>query len=151
MWPFKKNRESAKPEPVREPEAEKKPQDAKPEAKKERELPSVEWTHVIGDWRKEEVCEHCGHTWPPETDHIEDPCPTCGCIGSHKAQVVREEYDKTQLFYRIKGDYPSAFLSRGIDVGVVVDGWDGFWRGIRNRKTVIWDGCSVKKEEAKHE
>lgn len=140
MWPFRKKREAAKPEPVREPEPEK-----------ERELPSVKWTHIIGEWHKEEACEHCGHTWPPETDHSETPCPTCGCIGSHKAQVVRAEYERTQLFYRRNGEHPSAFLSCGVDVGEVVNSWDGFWRGFRNRKTVIWEGCSVKKEEAKNE
>ena len=145
MWPFKKKRETDRSEAKKDPEA------AKPEAEKERELPSVEWNHIIGDWHKEEVCEHCGHTWQPETDHSADPCPTCGCIGSHKAQVVREEYERTQLFYHRKGEYPSAFLSRGIDVGWSRNSWDGFWHGIRGWKTVIWDGCSVKKEDAKHE
>ena len=139
MWPFRKKREAAKPEPVREPEPEK-----------ERELPSVQWTHIVGEWHKEEVCEHCVHTWGTGEDHSETPCPTCGCIGSHKAQVVRGEYDRTQWFYNHKGEYLGDFLSRGIDVGEVVTALSG-WYGIRNRKTVIWDGCSVKKEETKNE
>ena len=133
MWPFKKKHE-----------------DAKPKAKKEPKLPSVEWTHNIGEWRKEEVCEHCGHTWGSEKDHSGIPCPTCGCIGSHKAQVVREECERTQGFCHLNGEYPGYFRFRGIDVGEVVNNWSG-WYGIRNRKTVIWDGCSVKKENAKNE
>ena len=144
MWPFKKK--------LIETRIEQEPQ---PEQPAEKELPALEWTHIVGIWHKEEVCEHCGHAWDDgSTSHDGVPCPTCGCIGSHKVQVVRHEYERTQVFDR---HYPETFRGRGIDIGWVdpigmVDYIGGIgtywtrWRGIRNEKTVIWDGCSVKKD-----
>ena len=140
MWPFKKkpieNRVADEPEPV------------KPA---EKELPELKWELSIGKWHKELRCEHCGNVWTDDTkSHDEDPCPDCGCIGSHKMQVVRHEYEHTQVFQTNDGDFPDNFNQRGIDIGKVewLHGYAFYhpWRGIRNAKTVIWDGCSVKKD-----
>ena len=140
MWPFKKkpieNRVADEPEPV------------KPA---EKELPELKWELSIGKWHKELRCEHCGHVWTDDTkSHDEDPCPDCGCIGSHKMQVVRHEYEHTQVFQTNDGYFPDNFNQRGIDIGKVecLHGYAFYhpWRGIRNANTVIWDGCSVKKD-----
>ena len=140
MWPFKKkpidNRVADEPEPV------------KPA---EKELPELKWELSIGNWHKELRCEHCGHVWTDDTkSHDEDPCPECGCIGSHKMQVVRHEYEHTQRLNIYDGIYPDGYRARGISIGRVerLDGWGLYhpWRGTRNEKTVIWDGCSVKKD-----
>ena len=140
MWPFKKkpieNRVADEPEPV------------KPA---EKELPELKLELSIGPWHKEFRCEHCGHVWCDDTkSHDEDPCPDCGCIGSHKMQVIRYEHEHTQVFNTHDGDFPDNFNQRGIDIGKVewLYGWGLYhpWRGTRNAKTVIWDGCSVKKD-----
>ena len=140
MWPFKKkpidNRVADEPEPV------------KPA---EKELLELKWELSIGKWHKEFRCEHCGHVWTDDTkSHDEDPCPECGCIGSHKMQVVRHEYEHTQRLKTYDGIFPDGYRARGISIGSVewLDGCGLYhpWRGIRNEKTVIWDGCSVKKD-----
>ena len=140
MWPFRKkpieNRVADEPEPV------------KPV---EKELPELKWELSVGKWHKEFRCEHCWHVWcDGAKEHDEDPCPDCGCIGSHKMQVVRHEYEHTQLFNTCDGIYPDDYRERGISIGRPewLHGYAFWrpWRGIRNEKTVIWDGCSVKKD-----
>ena len=136
MWPFKKK-------PIEMPVTD----EAKPE---EKELPELKWELSVGPWHKSFRCEHCGHVWTDDTkSHDEDPCPDCGCIGSHKMQVVRHEYEHTQIFNAYDGICPDDYRERGISIGRAewLQGYAFWhpWRGIRNEKTVIWDGCSVKK------
>ena len=140
MWPFKKkpidNRVADAPDPV------------KPA---EKELPELKWELSVGKWHKELRCEHCGHVWTDDTkSHDEDPCPDCGCIGSHKMQVVRYEFEHTQRLYTAEWNFIDGLKEHGLDTGSVdyLGGYGPYraWRGIRNRKTVIWDGCSVKKD-----
>ena len=141
MWPFKRK-------PVEQTHIDSAPEPEKPA---EKELPELEWELSIGPWHKEFRCEHCGHVWTDDTkSHDEDPCPTCGCIGSHKMQVTRYEHEHTQWFDTYCGHYPSDFTGRGIELGRLAyrHGWGlgTAWQGVRNEKTVIWDGCSVKKD-----
>ena len=141
MWPFKKK-------PVEQTPIANSPEPEKPA---EKELPELKWELSVGKWHKEFRCEHCGHVWCDDTkSHDEDPCPECGCIGSHKLQVVRHEYEHTQIFNAYVGIYPDDYRERGISIGRPewLHGYAFWhpWRGIRNEKTVIWDGCSVKKD-----
>ena len=140
MWPFKKkpieNRVADEPEPV------------KPA---EKVLPDLKWELRVGKWHKELRCEHCGHVWCLDAkEHDEDPCPDCGCIGSHKMQVVRYEFEHTQCLYTAEWNFIDGLKEHGLDTGSVdyLGGYGPYraWRGIRNRKTVIWDGCSMKKD-----
>jgi len=127
MWPFKKK-------PVEQTPIANAPEPEKPA---EKELPELKWELSIGPWHKEFRCEHCGHVWTDDTkSHDEDPCPTCGCIGSHRMQVIRYEHEHTQWFDTYCGHYPSDFTRR----------LGSAWQGVRNEKTVVWDGCSVKKD-----
>ena len=137
MWPFKRK-------PVEQTHIDSAPEPEKPA---EKELPALEWELSIGPWHKEFRCEHCGHVWCDDAkEHDEDPCPVCGCIGSHKMQVIRYEHEHTQCFNTYDGTYQS-FTKRGIELGRVDHPYGGrIWRGVRNEKTVIWDGCSVKKD-----
>ena len=141
MWPFKRK-------PVEQTHIDSAPEPEKPA---EKELPELEWELSIGPWHKEFRCEHCGHVWCDDAkEHDEDPCPDCGCIGSHKMQVVRHEYEHTQILNTDEGDFPYNYSVRGIAIGSVewLHRWGlaRAWRGTRNAKTVIWDGCSVKKD-----
>jgi len=141
MWPFKKK-------PVEQTPIANAPEPEKPA---EKELPELKWELSIGEWHKEFRCEHCGHVWcDGAKEHDEDPCPDCGCIGSHKMQVIRYEYEYTQCFTVRDGTYPSAFTKLGIELGRVdyLHRWglSSVWRGVRNEKTVIWDGCSAQKD-----
>lgn len=63
-------------------------------------------------------------------------------------QVIRYEHEHTQSFTSSNGISPSDFTARGIELGRVSHpyGFSSVWRGIRNEKTVIWDGCSAKKD-----
>ena len=137
MWPFKKK-------PVEMPIAD----EVRPE---EKELPELKWGLGVGPWHKSFRCEHCGHVWTNDAkSHDEDPCPDCGCIGSHKMQVIRYEHEHTQRFTARHGISPSDFIERDIELGRVAYlpgcGLGSAWQGVRNEKTVIWDGCSVKKD-----
>ena len=140
MWPFKKK-------PVETPVAD----EVKPEEPEEKELPELKWELSVGPWHKSSRCEHCGHVWTDDTkSNDEDPCPTCGCIGSHKMQVVRCEFEHTQTFKTTGWDFLGELKKHGLDRGQVdhLGGYGPYrlWRGARNWKTVVWDGCSVKKD-----
>ena len=141
MWPFKKK-------PVEQTPIANAPE---PEKSAEKELPELKWELSIGPWHKEFRCEHCWHVWCHDAKELdEDPCPVCGCIGSHKMQVVRHEFEHTQRLYTAEWNFIDRLKERGFDTGSVdyLGGYGPYraWRGIRNRKTVIWDGCSVKKD-----